>query len=336
MNYFYLILGLLILIAGGEFLVRGAVGFSKKMGISSLVIGMTVVAFGTSAPELLVSLKSALAGNSGISIGNVVGSNIANIALVLGVTVLIFPLTVDKNTKRIDYPMMLFSTLLLSIFALDGVFSRIEGLFMFSLLVVFIIWMIRQQKAKKKFVRKVKKAILDKREKMIITRDNIQIVKTEPFWKSSVFLLLGFVGLYIGADRFVEGAVGIANDVLATNPNKDVIIGVTVVAFGTSAPELVASCVAAFKKETDISVGNLIGSNIFNAFAVIGITSMVQPVEASQSIISFDIPWMIAITFLLLFVIYIGKKIGRLKGAILLLSYITYITIILLKVQGLI
>ncbi len=334
MDYFYLILGLLILIVGGEFLVRGAVGFSKKMGISSLVIGMTVVAFGTSAPELLVSLKSALNGNSGIAIGNVVGSNIANIALVLGVTVLIFPLTVDKNTKRVDYPMMLFATLLLSVFALDGVFSRIEGLFMFSLLVVFIIWMINQQKAKKKFVKKLRKAIVEKKDKMIITRDNVQIVKTVPFWKSSIFLLLGFIGLYVGADRFVEGAVGIANEVLATNPNKDVIIGVTVVAFGTSAPELVASCVAAFKKETDISIGNLIGSNIFNVFAVIGITSMVKPVEATQSIIDFDIPWMIAITFLLLLVIYIGKKIGRIKGAILLLSYVSYITVILLKVTG--
>ncbi len=336
MDYLYLILGLLILITGGEFLVRGAVGFSKKLGISSLVIGMTVVAFGTSAPELLVSLKSALNGNSGIAIGNVVGSNIANIALVLGVTVIIFPLTVDKNTKRIDYPMMLFATLLLSIFALDGIFSRIEGFFMFNILVAFIIWMIRQQQAKKKFYRKLKKLILDKKEKITITRDNIQLVKPEPIWKSSIFLLLGFLGLYFGADVFVEGAVGIANDVLSTNPNKEAIIGVTVVAFGTSAPELVASCVAAFKKETDISVGNLIGSNIFNVFAVIGITSMVKPVETSESIINFDIPWMISITFLLLFIIYTGKKIGRLKGAILLLSYISYITIILLKVQGVI
>ncbi|MCO4814209.1 MAG: sodium:calcium antiporter, partial [Flavobacteriales bacterium] len=136
------------------------------------------------------------------------------------------------------------------------------------------------------------------------------------------------------AEWFVTGAVSIANEILASNPNKDVIIGVTVVAFGTSAPELVASTMAALKKETDISIGNLIGSNLFNIFAVIGLTAIVKPVKVSQSIIEFDMIWMIAITVLLLFIIYVGKKIGRIKGAILFSTYVAYITVIILKVQG--
>jgi len=304
--------------------VRGAVGFSKKMKISSLVIGMTVVAFGTSAPELLVSLKSALNGNPGIAVGNVIGSNIANIALVLGVTVMIFPIVVDRNTKRIDYPMMLFATLLLSVFALDGWFSLVEGMFMFAVLIFFLTWVIRKSRKETK----------SKEKENNKTNEEVEEYKEEAFWKSGLFLALGFVGLYFGADWFVKGAVSIANELLATNPNKDVIIGVTVVAFGTSAPELVASCVAAFKKETDISIGNLIGSNIFNIFAVIGLTSMVKPIEVSQSVIEFDMLWMIGITLLLLLVLYTGKKIGRLKGVILFSSYVAYITIIVLKVQG--
>ena len=155
-------------------------------------------------------------------------------------------------------------------------------------------------------------------------------------WKSITFLLLGFVGLYFGADWFIKGAVGIANVFLHGNPNKDVIIGVTVVAFGTSAPELVASCVAAYKKQTDISIGNLIGSNIFNIFVVLGVTSTVTPIPVENSVLEFDMLWMIGIALLLVLLIAIGNKIGRIKGAILLATYVTYISIILLRCQGVI
>lgn len=321
MDYLMLILGLLVLIGGGEFLVKGAVGISKKLKISSLVIGMTVVAFGTSAPELLVSLKSAMLGNPGIAVGNVVGSNIANIALVLGVTVLIFPIVADKNTKQLDYPVLLFATLLGSLLALDGVISFLEGLFMFGILVFFIYKMIHQSRTETKL-------------KELESEEEVEEFKVISVRKSILFLLIGFVGLYFGAEWFVEGAVSIANEVLATNPNKDVIIGVTVVAFGTSAPELVASTMAALKKETDISIGNLIGSNLFNNFAVLGLTSMVKPIQVSRSIIEFDMLWMIGITLLLMLVIYIGKRLSRLNGAVLLASYVAYITVIVLKIQG--
>lgn len=320
MDFLILLAGLAVLIVGGEFLVRGAVGFSHAMKISPLVIGMTVVAFGTSAPELLVSLQSALGGNPGIAIGNVVGSNIANIALVLGVTVIIFPIVADKQTMRVDFPMMMLATLLFFYFASDGLLSLVEGIIMFSLVVVFTTFLITSSRKKTK-----KKELAD-----------ADVLKKEPFWKSTTFLLLGFIGLYFGAGWFIEGAVSIANYFLEGNPDKDTIIGVTVVAFGTSAPELVASCVAAYRKETDISVGNLIGSNIFNILVVLGVTSMVKPIDVTPEVIEFDMIYMIGVAILLMFILAIGKKIGRLKGMILILTYIAYIAIILLRIKGVI
>lgn len=330
-DFLILLLGLAVLIIGGEFLVKGAVGISNKLKISPLVIGMTVVAFGTSAPELIVSVESALNGNSGIALGNVVGSNITNLALVLGITVLIFPIIADRQTKRIDFPMMLFATLLFYYFAIDGLISFSDGLILFTILVTFLFYIISDIKRKKKKKAKGHKKHHDHNDE----DDEIKKIKL-PIWKSSVFLIIGLVGLFFGAGWFVEGAVGIADLLLEDSPDKDVIIGVTVVAFGTSAPELVASCVAAYRKETDISLGNLIGSNIFNIFAVIGLTSMVKPIEVSQGAIDFDMLWMIGVAVLMLFVLLVGKRIGRLKGAILVLSYSAYVAVILLKIKGLI
>ena len=317
MDYVFLLLGLVVLIFGGEFLVKGAVGFSTAMKISPLIVGMTIVSFGTSAPELLVSLTSALDGNPGIAVGNVVGSNIANIALVLGITVLIFPIIADKHTKRIDLPVMIFSTLLFVYFIQDGWIVMYEGIIMLVVIVAFTIFLII------------------KGRKQPAIEEVCEIVDKAPKnWKSILFLFLGFVGLYFGADWFIQGAVGIAEEFLFDNPNKDVIIGVTIVAFGTSAPELVASTVAAYRKQTDISIGNLIGSNIFNILVVLGVTSIVTPLKVSNEAREFDLFWMVGIALLLVALIALGSKIGRLKGAILLSTYVAYITIILLRVQG--
>lgn len=322
MDFLYLLLGLGVLIIGGEFLVKGAVGISNKLKISPLVIGMTVVAFGTSAPELIVSMESALLGNSGIALGNVMGSNITNLALVLGVTVLIFPIIADKQSKKIDFPMMMFATLLFYFFAIDGVISMSDGIILFVILVVFVTYIVSTSRKK------------TKREKKL-ELDEIVHIKL-PFWKAFLFLGLGLVALFFGAGWFVEGAVGIADFFLEGNPDRDLIIGVTVVAFGTSAPELVASCVAAYRKQTDIALGNLIGSNIFNIFAVIGLTAMLKPIEVSETALNFDMIWMIGIAVLMMFILLIGKKIGRLKGAILILSYCAYVGVIILKIKGLI
>jgi cation:H+ antiporter len=281
---------------------------------------MTVVAFGTSAPELIVSLTSSLDGTPDIAVGNVVGSNIANIALVLGITVLIFPIVADRQTKRLDLPMMLFATFLFFFFAKDGLLTLIEGVVLLLTIITFTIFLIRKG-----------------RKQSIASGNDIDWSEernVSNYWRALFFLHLGFVGLYFGADWFIDGAVGVADILLPNNENKEAIIGVTVVAFGTSAPELVASCVAAYRKQTDISIGNLIGSNIFNILVVLGVTSTVTPIPVSQELLEFDILWMIGVALLLVLLVAIGSRIGRLKGAIFLSTYIGYIVIIVLKVQG--
>ncbi len=308
-----LILGLAILIVGGEFLVKGAVGFARSFNISPLVIGMTIVSFGTSAPELLVSVQSAVNGSPGIAIGNVVGSNIANLALVLGLTVIIFPIVSGRQTKLVDWPMMILATILFILFSLDGQIQRWEGITLFSILVVFTSMLI----------------VRSRREKTNVQED-VEDSKPIPFWQSTVFLLGGLLGLYFGSEWLVAGAVSIAGAL----GMEDHIIGLTIVAFGTSAPELVASCVAAYRKQTDISIGNLVGSNIFNIMAVIGVTGMVHPVEVDEEVLHFDFWWMTAISVAVGFMLFIGPKIGRFKGLILFGTYLTYIAMLVLKAKG--
>lgn len=320
MDVLILILGLGVLVLGGEFLVKGAVSFSSAMKISPLIVGMTVVAFGTSAPELLVSLTSSLEGNPDIAVGNVVGSNIANIALVLGVTVLIFPIVADRQTKNIDLPMMIFTTFLFCYFAWDGELVLYEGIILLSIISLFTYYLIRKGRSQ---------SIEEGND------DDWTEERSKPkYWKSLLYLHLGFVGLYFGAEWFIHGAVGVADMILPENDQKEAIIGVTIVAFGTSAPELVASCMAAYRKQTDISIGNLIGSNIFNILVVLGVTSTVTTIPVSQDILDFDILVMVGIALLLVVLIAVGSKIGRLKGAILLSTYVTYIVVIVLRVQG--
>jgi len=309
LEFLLLILGLTILVAGGEFLVKGAVGIARNFEISPLVIGMTVVSFGTSAPELLVSLQAAAEGSPEIAIGNVIGSNIANLALVLGVTVLIFPIIVERQTKLIDWPVMMLATIFFYIFLFDGLIELWEGLVLFSSLAIFVAWRIRKS-------RKESKLKIDEH------------VVNESVFITVGYLILGLTGLYFGSEWFVDGAVGIA-DYLDVSKG---VVGVTVVAFGTSAPELVVSCVAAYRKQSDISIGTLIGSNIFNIMAVIGLTSIVTPIDLSGAGVSqflhFDMYWVVGIAIALLPMLYFGAKFGRLKGALLLVSYLVYISII--------
>ncbi|MEO9531451.1 MAG: calcium/sodium antiporter [Crocinitomicaceae bacterium] len=312
MSYLWLIMGLAVLIAGGEFLVRGAVGIAKRAKISTLVIGMTVISFGTSAPELFVSIGSALEGNPEIAIGNVVGSNIANIALVLGITVLIFPIAVDRNSKIIDWPMMMLATILFIAFSWDLQIVFWEGAVLFGILLTFTYLLIRNSR---------------KNNKIISAEDQSAEDIPKPVLLSVGFTLLGLVGLYFGAEWLIKGAVGIAE---SFHMEKR-IIGLTVVAFGTSVPELVTSAVAAFKKETDISIGNLIGSNIFNIMAVIGVTAMVKTTAVDAEVVASDIWWMALISLSLLPMMIIGKKVGRLKGFMLVSTYVIYISLIIIS-----
>ncbi|WP_417265326.1 calcium/sodium antiporter [Brumimicrobium sp.] len=303
-----IVIGLILLIAGGEFLVKGAVGISVKAKLSKLVIGMTVVSFGTSTPELLVSLQSASEGLPEIAIGNVIGSNIANLALVLGVTVLIFPMPVARNTIKYDWPMMMLASLLFFVFAYDLQIQRWEGLTLFLLLVIFIIFI-----------------IMKSRKSQVVEMDEIpgieDLTQKISVWKNILYLLIGLLGLYFGSNWLISGAKSLALEVGLSNH----VIGITIVAFGTSVPELATSVVAAYKKETDISVGNLIGSNIFNIMAVLGLTAIVKPIGVEENVLSWDILWMIGFALLLLPMMVFNRKVGRFSGFILLGLYIFYI-----------
>lgn len=303
-----IVIGLILLIAGGEFLVKGAVGISVKAKLSKLVIGMTVVSFGTSTPELLVSLQSASEGLPEIAIGNVIGSNIANLALVLGVTVLIFPMPVARNTIKYDWPMMMLASLLFFVFAYDLQIQRWEGLTLFLLLVIFIIFI-----------------IMKSRKSQVVEVDEIpgieDLTQKISVWKNILYLLIGLLGLYFGSNWLISGAKSLALEVGLSNH----VIGITIVAFGTSVPELATSVVAAYKKETDISVGNLIGSNIFNIMAVLGLTAIVKPIGVEENVLSWDILWMIGFALLLLPMMVFNRKVGRFSGFILLGLYIFYI-----------
>ncbi len=314
MSYLLLLIGLVTLIAGGEFLVRGAVGIAQKFRLSSLVIGMTVVSFGTSAPELIVSVKAALYGSSEIALGNVIGSNIANIALVLGITVLIFPLPVDRNSKIIDWPMMFIASILFYIFAISGDISRAEGIVLFILLILFVVFLIWNSRRK---------------SNKLLEEEVFVIPTPRQFLYSLIYLVIGLVGLYFGAEWLLLGAIDIAREL----GMEERVIGITIVAFGTSVPELVTSGVAAYRKETDISIGNLIGSNIFNIMGVIGLTVIIKPINVNEDTLNIDMIWMIGIAALLLPMLILGKKINRLKGLVLIGTYIAYVSILLLS-QG--
>ncbi|MBT8385741.1 MAG: calcium/sodium antiporter [Bacteroidia bacterium] len=310
MSIFYLIAGLLFLVVGGEFLVRSSVGLSFKLNLSKLVIGMTVVSFATSAPELIVSLQAALEGHPDLALSNVVGSNIANIALVLGVTAIISPLSVDRDFYKMNWPVMVLLSLVLFFFLKnDNILNRLEGTILFISLIIFVYFMI-------KISRKIK-----------INKDEGEIdeaLRETSNIKIFIWLVIGGVALWGGSELLVKGAVDIASKLGVSER----VIGVSMVALGTSVPELSASIIAALRKEKAISLGNLIGSNIFNIASVLGLTSMVMPINViDKGLLSNDIIWMIAISTLLLPLIFLPKKleISRFKGLLLFLAYITFI-----------
>jgi cation:H+ antiporter len=307
MEYILLIGGLIVLIISGEALVRGAVGVALKFKIPPLVIGMTIVSMGTSAPELLVSLKAALDGHSELAIGNVLGSNLANIALVLGITTMILPIAVKRSTVLIDWTIMMVTTLLFYIFILNGTVNWYEGLIFTLGLIAFNIYMFKS-------VKKTNQT------------DEVLDVDIEKTKKANilfhVFLIaIGCVGLAFGANWLLDGAVQIAKGFGVSEH----IIGVTIVAFGTSVPELITSVVAALKKETDISVGNLVGSNIFNLLGVLGITSLIQEIPVSLQVMNEDIYWLLGISLLIFPLMIMGYNINRFKGFVLFVSYSIYI-----------
>ena len=298
-----LFFGLIVLIIGGNLLLKSAVSISLKFGIPKLLIGMTVVSLATSAPELIVSIKSALKGSPDLAISNVLGSNIANLGLVLAVTILFSPINISKSVYKKEWPIMMFSALYFLVVILDGIITKIEGV----ILVCFLIMTIS--------------ALIKFRDKSEI---ELEIENEDSIVKSLITLIFGGVFLFYGSEWFIDGAIRLANSFGISER----IIGITVVSVGTSIPELVTSLVAVFNKEKSISLGNLLGSNIFNVFAVLGLTSLVTPLSVvDNNIISFDIYIMLFFAALVLPLIFFPKKyvLGRKEGLIILVFYSLYV-----------
>lgn len=308
MSLLWVILGLILLVVGGEFLVRSAVALSFKFNISKLVIGMTVVSFATSAPELLVSLQAALDGSPDIALGNIIGSNIANIGLVLGITALISPLGIDKNFYQLNWPMMMLLSVVLYFMLQSGdVLNRMEGLALFVSLIVFLYILIKRSKS-------------EPETHMEDLDEDLQITSG---FKITIWLLIGAVALYFGSEWLVKGA----KDMAFSLGISERVISVTMVAVGTSVPELAASVIAALKKEKAISLGNLIGSNIFNIASVLGLTAMILPIPVNNfKILSNDLFWMLGFAAILIVFVFIPRKleIGRYKGFVLLAAYVLF------------
>ncbi|WP_299057523.1 calcium/sodium antiporter [uncultured Polaribacter sp.] len=311
MSIFYVCIGLALLVFGGEFLVRASIGLSFKLNISKMVIGMTVVSFATSAPELLVSIQAALVGSPAIAINNVIGSNIANIGLVLGITALIGPITVSKDFYKLNWPvMMMFSVVLYYFLNNDAVLSRLEGILLLIGLLFFLYVLIKNARKN-----------ADQEDATDEVDDALASVG---YLKIVIWLLIGGASLYYGANFLVDGA----KDIALNMGISEGVISITMIAIGTSVPELAASVIAALKGEKAISLGNLIGSNIFNIASVLGLTAIVKEIPVTEpQILSRDIFWMLGFAIVLLPLIFISKKLvlTRFKGALLFISYVFFI-----------
>lgn len=307
-EYFFLFLGLAVLLGGGKLLVDGASSLAVKMGLSTGIIGLTIVAFGTSTPELLVSINAAVTENEDISVGNVIGSNIANLALVLGLTGLIYPILISRTHLRFDYLVMILSSILFYIFARNLEISFLEGLLLVAGLIGFNTFLFKDGGRNKE---------TENQE-----LDGIR----EYSWPISFGLLfLGILGLYFGSTLLVNNTVKISR----TYGISERVIGITIISIGTSLPELIASIFAALKRRTDLAIGNVIGSNIMNILSIVGITAVIKPITVAEQFISSDFLWMLGISLLLFPLMKTRMRISKIEGGILLLFYFAYLIILL-------
>lgn len=312
-----IMLGFVLLVGGGELLVRGAAALAGVFKISPLVIGLTVVAFGTSAPELGVSLQAALTGNADVAIGNVVGSNIMNVLLILGTAALVTPLVVSSQLIRLDVPLMIAASLGMWIVAADGNVDRWEGALMFGALILYIVFCIRKSRSEHQ---EVLDEYADGYTQTVVGARGLMI--------QVGFVVAGLALLAVGSNWLVQGASTIAR---ALGVSK-LVIGLTVVAFGTSLPEMVTSVVASFRGQRDIAVGNVVGSNLFNILCVLALTSAVAPqgVAVSTAALAFDIPVMVAVAVICLPIFLTESVIRRWEGGIFLMYYLLYTTYVVL------
>lgn len=302
-----IIAGLLLLIKGGDWLLESSVGISMRLSVPRIVIGMTVVSFATSAPELIVSLQSALSGHPDLALGNVVGSNVANIAFVLAITILISPITVTKSFYQTDWPMMFSASVLFYFFLInDQQITTLEGGILFSLLLVFLYILIRFQKS----------AAVEGDD----FEDDVPLTQGQIV----LFFVLGAGSLWLGSESLVKGAVSLAQEMEVSER----IISISIISVGTSIPELSASIIAVLRKEKALSLGNLIGSNMFNVLAVMGLTALIHPIAViDQRLLTHDIFWMLGISLLILPLVFIpyGRQLGRFDGVILFSLYLLFL-----------
>ena len=317
--YLLFVVGFVLLIKGADWLVAGSASIAKKYNISDLVIGLTIVSMGTSMPELIVNVIASLSGNSEIAIGNVLGSNIANVLLILGVAAFIYPLTIKNSTIMSEIPFSIIAVLLVAFVANAAIFddqmaqmlSRWDGVLLILFFGLFMVYILK----------------LAKEGRTDMLEDTPD--ETLTMGKSTVFVLLGMVGLFLGGKWVVEGAVAIANEFgLSQN-----LIGLTIVAIGTSLPELVTSALAAMKKNTDIAVANVVGSNIFNLLWVLGLSAVISPMKY-ETVINADVVVLLAATCLILFSLMTGRaknQIGKPTGVVFLISYVAYMAFLVYR-----
>ncbi|WP_445285976.1 calcium/sodium antiporter [Yoonia sp. 208BN28-4] len=301
LDYLYIVTGLIGLFFGGEALVRGSVNIAQRLSISPLVIGLTVVGFGTSTPELLVSVQAALRGVPDIAIGNIIGSNIANILLIVGLTCLVWPIRVKVAALRRDLRFMAASALLLApLFALGEV-GRLAGLILVGGLTAYLVWTFKMSR-----------------------QDAVDVQSTDkqsPMGISLFWVAFGLTALMFGAQFLVDGAVSAARSFGVS----EAFIGLTIVAVGTSLPELATSLIAAFRRQSDIAIGNVIGSNIFNVLGILGVTALIAPIPVTARFLTFDLPVMIGASGVLIGLLLTRSQIGRGIGMMMLLGYGIYV-----------
>lgn len=306
MDFLFIVIGLALLVLGGDWLLKASVGLSLRMNISKIIVGLTVVSFATSAPEMIVSIQAAWNGFPDIALGNVIGSNIGNIGLVLGIVLLINTIRVDASFYVTDWPTKMVASILLFVFlVIDGGLTRLDGFIFIVVLAVFLYILIKKNK-------KVQVEIKKNEE------------ETLSVFKIGFFLIIGAVALWGGSELLVKGAVGLAENMGVSKR----VIAITVVSIGTSIPELASSIIAAIKKENDISIGNIIGSNIFNILSVLGVTAIIKPInKVDVRIINQDIYWMLGFAIILMPLVVLPKR-GSLsfkEGILLLLSYAVFV-----------
>lgn len=315
MTLLLLVVGLVLLTFGADVLVKGASSLAGSLGISPLIIGLTVVAFGTSAPELSVSVSSAFKGSAEIAVGNVVGSNICNVLLILGLSAMAASLVVQKQLVRFDIPIMIYGSLLVLLMSIDGQISRFDGLLLFAGIIAYTVFLIKEAR----------------RQGVAVVDGADDIAPPQPLWKNMILIVVGLVMLVLGSQWLVDGAVEIAKYFGLS----ELVIGLTIVAIGTSLPELATSVMASLKGERDIAVGNILGSNIFNIGAVLGLSSIVAPqgLSVTGALLTIDIPVMILVAFACLPVFLANYTVTRTDGVAFLVCYVAYVLYVVLAAQ---